>query len=724
MEMAIDCINEGKSILFYAGHGGPEGWGTTGISNAEVDELVNSNMLPHVNSVACNTGQFVEYTCLGEAWLRATHEITGEPTGGIGFYGSVEGMTGPVPLHMQDECIDLLVADAMRTYGGICFNGSMKMIDLDPGTGAWEFKNLTIFGDPSVNLRAGAPFAPIVLHNHEVPVGSSTFHVSVVSQYGAVKGAMVCGMNQNVYASAVTNASGQATLIFDPPISAPGTMTLTVSGGDMIPYTVNLDIVDPPAAYIMYEDHTVQDDLTGNGNGQIEFYETTELGITVQNIGISAADNISGTLTTDNPLVTINQGSVWMGNIAAGSFANVERAFEFSMNPEIEDLEPVTFLLTATDGIDSWESYFSAIAHAPDIVFSDLLVDDSVGGNGDGLLAPGESADLIVTLSNGGSYIGKNILVELTCENAKVIINSGTVSCGDLPVDREAQAVFNVTAAPNFYPPGSVTKFNINVYGGHGYTDATGFSTIIGNANALPTGPDKYGYMAYDQYDYPFFVQYDWIELVPDLGGNGTLIPFTEFDEVYHLGLPFDFQYYGITHDRMTVTTKGHICMGITNELDYTHSSIPDPDGPPAMICPLWGDLDPAGVTVGGDAGGVWYYFDEVQHIFVIQYHYVPWGWLAYGDHATFEIILYDPVFYPTSTGDGRIKFQYKEYESWGPTGIENHSEDDGLLYCYGNYYPDTAAGLQDRTAILITTPVSKNKMAACPKDPEISKSD
>jgi len=707
MEMAIDFINEGRSILFYAGHGGPEGWGTTGISTAEVNEFVNSNMLPYVNSVACNTGQFVQYTCLGEAWLRATHATTGEPTGGIGFYGSVEGMTGPSPLDMQDECIDLLVADSMLTLGGVCFNGSMKMIDLDPGTGAWEFANLTIFGDPSVSLRGGTPYMPLVSHNPEILVGTSTFNVAVVSPYGAVKGAMICGMNQSVYATAVTNISGQATLIFEPPISASGTLTLTVSGGDMIPYTVTIDIIDPSAAYVIYQGHTVQDDITGNGNGQLEFYETIELGLTVQNNGASAADNINGTITTANPLVTVSRDSVWIGAIAAGSTATVDRAFEFSMNPEIEDLEPVTFLLTTTNGIDNWESSFSVIAHAPDIVFSELFIDDSVGGNGDSLLAPGESADLIITLGNAGSYLGENIEAVLTCENTAVNINSGIISCGNIPAGAERRMAFNVTVEPDFYPPGSFPDFTISVSGDHGYTDETGFSTTIGNATSMPTGPDNYGYMAFDQFDYPFLVQYNWIELVPDSGGIGSRIPFTGLDEVYHLALPFDFQYYGIAYDSLTVTTKGHICMGITNELDYTSSSIPDPDGPPAMICPVWGDLDPVGVTVGGDAGGVWYHFDRLQHTVVIQYNYVPWYALAIGDHATFEIILYDPDYYPTSTGDGQIKFQFKEFESWGPTGIENSTEDDGLLYRQDVYYPAPSTPLEDQSAIFISTPVS-----------------
>jgi len=706
MQNTVDIINDGRSLLFYAGHGGPEGWGTSGISTTEVFNLVNSDMLPHVNSVGCNTGQFVEYTCLGESWLRATDEVTGEPTGGIGFYGSVEGMTGPCPLDMQDECIDLLMADSMLTMGGMSFNGSMKMIDVYPGTGPWEFANLTIFGDPSVSLRGGVPFEPIITHNPEIPVGASSFELTIISQNGPVRGAMVCGMNEDVYATAVTNSSGQTMLEFDEPIANPGTLILTVSGGDMIPYIVELEIFDPSSAYVIYSDNLIQDDITGNNNGQLDISETIELGITISNLGISEAQNVWAVLQSENTNVTIESDSSFMGSIPAGVDVTVDRAFELTSGAGSNDGDPIVFLLTASDGIQSWESSFSLVYHSPKIEFSDILVDDNAGGNGDSLLAAGETADLIVTLRNVGSYTGENISARLTCGNPFITINSDSSVCGEIEVGRYGTAVFNVTADPQFSPPGTVVEFDVAITGNYGYADETDFIIPVGDIVASPTGPDEYGYSAYDSLDYPFYTQYDWMELVSDSGGVGIEIHFTELDEIIHLPLPFEFQYYGMIYDSISVTTKGHICMGITDELDYTSSPIPNPDGPPAMICPLWGDLDPAGATVGGRAGGVWYYYDESLHYVIIEYNYTPWYMFVNEQTATFQIILYDEEYYPTLTGDGRIKFQYKELQEWGPTGIENYAEDDGLSYRDGSIYPFNAAHLGDGTAITFSTAI------------------
>ena len=40
----------------------------------------------------------------------------------------------------QEEGVDLMVADSMFSFGGMCYNGSMKMIDLNGTTGVNEFK--------------------------------------------------------------------------------------------------------------------------------------------------------------------------------------------------------------------------------------------------------------------------------------------------------------------------------------------------------------------------------------------------------------------------------------------------------------------------------------------------------------------------------------------------------------------------------------------------------
>ncbi|MFH1419899.1 MAG: C25 family cysteine peptidase, partial [Planctomycetota bacterium] len=162
--MVASCLNAGRGIVNYVGHGSSSSWGTSGFSTTNINSLVNDNMLPFVISVACNNGQFDDYaSCFGEAWLRATHG--GEPTGAIGCYASSDSQPWDPPMEGQDEFNLLYVAEAYSTYGAYCFAGSCSMMDDYPGsagtwgTGPHTFYTWHIFGDPSLQI-SGTPVVP------------------------------------------------------------------------------------------------------------------------------------------------------------------------------------------------------------------------------------------------------------------------------------------------------------------------------------------------------------------------------------------------------------------------------------------------------------------------------------------------------------------------------------------------------------------------------------
>ncbi len=130
--MVSAALNDGRSIINYCGHGSQTSWGTTGFSNANVNALINDNMLPFIFSVACVNGQFEGATCFAEAWMRATHN--GNPTGAIGTYMSSINQSWNPPMCAEDACDDLLVQDQKHTFGGLCYNGSCQMMDEYAGT--------------------------------------------------------------------------------------------------------------------------------------------------------------------------------------------------------------------------------------------------------------------------------------------------------------------------------------------------------------------------------------------------------------------------------------------------------------------------------------------------------------------------------------------------------------------------------------------------------------
>jgi hypothetical protein len=147
-------LNAGASLINYTGHGSSTSWGTSGFSNADVDNLTNDDQLPFIFSVACVNGNFTNTTSFSEAWLRATNASTGNPVGAIGFYGSTINQAWSPPMEAQDAFNDMLITDSYPSYGALVFSASSAMMDAygsgDYDVGTDMFLTWTLFGDPSI----------------------------------------------------------------------------------------------------------------------------------------------------------------------------------------------------------------------------------------------------------------------------------------------------------------------------------------------------------------------------------------------------------------------------------------------------------------------------------------------------------------------------------------------------------------------------------------------
>jgi hypothetical protein len=223
--MVTTALNNGRSIVNYCGHGSTTSWGSTGFSNSHVNSLVNDNMLPFIVSVACYNGKFDGYTCFGEAWLRATNGSA--PSGAIGAYMSSIGQSWSPPMDCQDEVVHLLIQEQKSTYGGLCYNGSCKMMDVNPGSAGYDiFNTWHIFGDPSLQVRSDTPAPMTVIHDGTVLFMMTEYPVEVVDVDGAL-----CALYHDgvLYGSAFTDGSGQVNIPISEMLPIGESITLTVT---------------------------------------------------------------------------------------------------------------------------------------------------------------------------------------------------------------------------------------------------------------------------------------------------------------------------------------------------------------------------------------------------------------------------------------------------------------------------------------------------------------
>ena len=238
-------INEGVSIINYCNHGSETSWGVFNYSNSHVNALTNDYKLPYVISVACLNGKYDHggNGCFAEAWMRATNNSNGNPTGAIGGMFSYISQPWTPPQYGQDEMVDILVEsqsnNIKRTMGGVSINGNMKVLDQGANQNPIKgtYNTWILFGDPTLTLRNATPTAMNVSHDNEIDATATSFTVNATNGEGALATLTKDG---EIMGSA-TIANGMATIAFDAP-GEEGEAVLTVFGYNKTTYISTLSI--------------------------------------------------------------------------------------------------------------------------------------------------------------------------------------------------------------------------------------------------------------------------------------------------------------------------------------------------------------------------------------------------------------------------------------------------------------------------------------------------
>ncbi len=235
-------INEGVSIINYCNHGSPTSWGVFNYSNSHINALTNDNKLPFIWSVACNNGQ-LDYSqpCFAEAWMRATNNSTGAPTGAIGGMFSYISQPWQPPMYGQDEMNNVLTEhrSIKRTLGGISTDGNMKILDQynSNGQGLATYQFWLLFGDPTLTVRNMTPANMNVTHASSMSTSATSFTVNATNGNGALA---TLTRNNEIMGSATIN-NGTCNITFAAPGTS-GTATLTVFGYNKITYIATIQI--------------------------------------------------------------------------------------------------------------------------------------------------------------------------------------------------------------------------------------------------------------------------------------------------------------------------------------------------------------------------------------------------------------------------------------------------------------------------------------------------
>ena len=690
-------INEGAFLMLHRDHGSVTGWGEPDYQISDLNGLTNDDYL-FVFSINCLTGQYDGgTTCFAEAFHRMDHGALGVVAASDVSYSFVNdtyifGMWDSMwPEFDPGYGSDLTGPADLRP----AFANSAGKHYLNASSWPYNPQNKThtnnLFhshGDAFITMYSEVPQNLTVSHPGALLGGASEFTVT------ADDGAIISLTVDNVIIGVVEATGAPVPITIAPQV--PGDeMLVTITNQNYYRYSQMVPVVPPEGAYVIYNDLVIDDAAAWMPNGQLDFGEGVFFDLTIENIGVETATAVDVTISTGDEYTTILDDFESYGDVPEGGLVLADNAFEIEVSYDVPDQHNIIFELSATSGDSTWTSAFVVEAHCPVVAYNGLLIEDPTG-NQNNQVDPGETVDFNVTVVNEGTSDASN--VEITISTSEPMINIpitlGTVAA--LAAGAEATVTYTGITADASMSNGTPVEFVLEITADGGIFTEDGFGIVVGDERYQPSGPDNYGYLAYDMYD-AASVYYDWFEIAPSAGGPGSTQTFGD-DQTRQINLPFSFTYYGNSFTQISICSNGWVAMGYQTTADYSNSGIPNSDGPSNMIAGFWDDLNP------NNGGQIAWYHDTAGHRFLIEFYQIPH--YSGGGIETFQVVLYDPAFHLTPTGDGNIQIYYHSVGAAGSVtcGIENGSETDGIQFLYNGTYDEFAMSLENEFSIMYTT--------------------
>ena len=469
-------ISNGAGFVNYTGHGRPDRWENPLFHITDISFLENTGKYPLMIGNGCETNRFELTTCFGEALLRA------EGRGALGYIGGTNDsywdedyywsvgvgqiVANPVyaetGLGMYDKAFHENGEPSevwASTQGQMVFAGNMAVQEgsLSRAKYYWEIYHL--MGDPSLMVYFGEPGLLFPVYFSRVPSGISYLNISVEPfTYAALS------QGGTLLDAAHAGADGLVTFHF-PPIDQPATLDLVISGQNRRPYFGEVEVTDPDSAFLVLKEWNI-DDQAGNHDGLANNDENLLLNISLGNLGIMDASGIQARLFCTDSLVSLTDSTEFISFLPGKADILLASAFGFSISPTAPDQSLLRFLLQTTDSDNRvFDHYFNILVHAPQPFIGTVSIIDSVSGNLNCRIDPGETFTFRVWAGNTGSGQMPTSVLSLHTDPSMAVVHQADIYPGSLAPGDTGDFGFILTASASL-PPGTDIPFQLTLDAG------------------------------------------------------------------------------------------------------------------------------------------------------------------------------------------------------------------------------------------------------------------
>ncbi|MCK4694532.1 MAG: hypothetical protein KAT74_02155, partial [Candidatus Cloacimonetes bacterium] len=447
-------LNSGVCLFNYRGYLGMSGWG-----NSNTGDLNNGYMLPFVMMLTCSTGDFTSGECRSEYFLKAGSITT--PKGAIGAVG-----TATINTHSCfNNCVSAgtfhgIFGDGIYQMGSALNMGKLSLYinyPNNPDNKVFKFSYWNnLMGDPGLELWTGVPQPLNVTYDSQVALGTNYLGVTVENSLSEpVQGAWVTALmgNDDIFATGFTNENGEIFLPIQ--ASVTGTADLTVTCHNYIPHLGSFTVAQDDVFLNVY-DLIIDDDnsgsSSGNNDGNINPGEDIELKVSLKNYGTQTAYSVTSELSSNNPFITVTDDYENWSNISSGTSSFCNDDFDFTVSEYVLGGTELDFDINIQGaGREQWLDKIYLTVDGPNLIINNIQI---VDGN-NGILDPGETAEIVLTIENIGSVQASSIEGIFRCSDRRITLLDSTGYFGTiLPgnVADNSSNTFEVTADDQIIP--------------------------------------------------------------------------------------------------------------------------------------------------------------------------------------------------------------------------------------------------------------------------------
>ena len=246
----------------------------------------------------------------------------------------------------------------------------------------------------------------------------------------------------------------------------------------------------PCIVFNSYDLTTISDQTSQNMN----YGDSLYMDLTLVNIGDQPAGLISAYLSTPSPYVRITDSTGYYGFFQPGESKNLPMGYSLKISDTIPAGNKVRFNVRVESVDTQWMSHFTVQAHAPGLKINGINIIDTLDGNRNSQLDPGETVQVATSLSNMGDFNCLNTAVKISSGSDYLSFIVDSVFLDTLHPGENRNAIF-VMKVDNGVCPGSIVDLKLNA--------------VTGRYNVRQTFPESVGGI-FEDWESQTFTTFPW----------------------------------------------------------------------------------------------------------------------------------------------------------------------------------------------------------------------